>query len=61
MARFEYGYTDITDPANPIPMLFGLNGVSDDVAKAVRTALTKVTTITNVTAEKITENRANVT
>jgi hypothetical protein len=61
MARFEFGYTDITDPENQVRMLFGLNGVSNDVAKAIRTALTRVNTITDVTAERITENRTDMT
>lgn len=59
--RYEYHYSDITDPLNPVPMAFGLHGVSDDVAKAVRAALRKTATVTDVNVERITETRELVT
>lgn len=59
--RYEFSYTDNSDPANPVQMMFGLHGVSDDVAKGVRFGLRKVPTITNVVAERITEDRQPVT
>lgn len=60
-ARYEYSYTDNTDPANPVPMMFGLHGVGDDVAKAIRAALRKTATVSNVSVDRITEDRQAVT
>lgn len=61
MTRYEYRYTDITVPSSPVPMAFGLHGVSDDVAKAIRGALRKTATVTDVVVERITEDRQPVT
>ena len=61
MAYFEYHYTDNGDPQNPVPMAFGLHGVSDDVAKAVRAALRKTASVSDVTVDRITETREAVT
>lgn len=57
MDRYEFAYTD----NNGQVMMFGLHGVSEDVAKAVRAALRKTTTISNVSVERITESRQAVT
>lgn len=67
--RYEFSYTTPTpgtdDDGNPItlqvPTTFSLGGISDDVAKGILFGLRKVPSITNVTGERVMENKENVT
>ena len=69
IGRYEFGYTTPTpgtdDSGNPVtvqvPTVFAPGGISDDVAKRIRFGLRKVPSITNVTAERVMENKENVT
>jgi hypothetical protein len=66
--RFEFSYDTPTQgvdgQGNPVtiavPTTFALGGVSDDVAKGIRAGLRKVTSITNVVVERVSETKESM-
>jgi hypothetical protein len=62
--RYEFTYTTtVNTPDGPqdVSTTFSVGGITDDVAKAIRFGLTKLSSIKNVSAERIDESRQQVT
>ena len=55
--RYEFAYDTMVLDGPNISTMFALGGISEDVAKGIRFGLRKVPTITNVTAQRITESK----
>jgi hypothetical protein len=54
---YQFGYTTTADS---LPTGFAIGGITEDVARGIRAGLRKVTTITDITVQRITETRDDV-